>query len=67
MANGPENRVTLIDLDVPFGRLVLFFVKAGLAAIPAAIIVSLILMFIGLLLRAVFGFGFGHWGMGYRL
>jgi hypothetical protein len=65
MANGPENRVTLIDLDVPFGRLVFFFVKAALAAIPAAIIVSLILMLIGLLLRAVFGFG--HWGMGYRV
>ena len=29
------------------------------------IIVSLVLMLIGLLLRAVFGFG--HWGMGYRV
>lgn len=65
MANGPENRVTLVDLDVPFGRLVFFFVKAALAAIPAAFIVGLILMLVGFLLSAVFGAG--HWGMGYRL
>ena len=65
MANGPDNRVTLTDIDVPFGRLVFFFVKASLAAIPAAIIVFFILMLIGLLLRAIFGVG--HWGMGYRL
>jgi hypothetical protein len=65
MADGPANRVTLVDLDVPFGRLVFFFVKAALAAIPAAIIVMIILMLIGFLLRAVFGFG--HWGMGYRI
>ena len=65
MANGPETRVTLGDIDVPFGRLVFFFVKASLAAIPAAFIVMFILMIIGFLLRAVFGGG--HWGMGYRL
>ena len=65
MANGPESRVTLIDVDVPFMRLVFFFVKAAQAAIPAAIIVGLILMLFGFLLRAVLGVG--HWGMGMRL
>jgi hypothetical protein len=67
MANGSENRVTVTNIDVPFGRLVFFFVKAGLAAIPAAIIVGLILMLIGFLFSAIFGVG--HWGMmrGYRL
>lgn len=65
MTNGPENRVTLTDIDVPFGRLVFFFVKAALAAIPAAIIVMVILMFMGFLLSAIFGAG--HWGMGYRI
>ncbi|MFN3891420.1 MAG: hypothetical protein ACK4MV_13560 [Beijerinckiaceae bacterium] len=65
MADVPETRVTLTDFDVPFDRLVFFFVKAALAAIPAAIIVMFILMFIGFLLRAIFGVG--HWGMGYRL
>jgi hypothetical protein len=66
MADEPHNRVTLTDIDVPFGRLVFFFVKATLAAIPAAIIVMVILMFVGFLLSAVFGAG--HWGMrGYRI
>jgi hypothetical protein len=65
MTNGPESRVTLIDIDVPFGRLVFFFVKVALAAIPAAFIVMLILMFMGFLMSAIFGGG--HWGMGYRL
>lgn len=65
MTNGPESRVTLIDIDVPFGRLVFFFVKAALAAIPAAFIVMFILMFMGFLMSAIFGGR--HWGMGYRL
>lgn len=61
MSERPEYRVTLIDLDVPFGRLVMFFVKAALAAIPAAVIVWLILGFIAFVTRAIFGlawFGF---------
>jgi hypothetical protein len=66
MADEPRTRVTLTDIDVPFGRLVFFFVKAALAAIPAALIVMVILMFVGFLLSAIFGGG--HWGMrGYRL
>jgi|LauGreDrversion4_2_1035121.scaffolds.fasta_scaffold1757131_2 hypothetical protein len=56
----PE-RVALIDLDISFGRLVLFFVKASLAMIPAAFIVALVLMLAGALARALFG-GFGMWG-----
>jgi hypothetical protein len=34
--------VVVTDLRIPFFRLMLFFIKAGLAAIPAAIVVSLI-------------------------
>lgn len=59
--------MVLVDLDISFWRLVLFFVKASLAAIPAAIIVGFILMLIGMLVRVLFGFGFwgwwGGWGM----
>jgi hypothetical protein len=65
-----RTQMVLVDLDVSFWRLVLFFVKASLAAIPAAIIVGLILMLIGMLVRLVFGFGgwefwggWGRWGM----
>ena len=64
MANGPENRVTLIDLDVPFVRLVFFFVKAALVdpgghhrdVHPHAHRHSV---------SAVFGVG--HWGMGFMV
>lgn len=52
-------RVTLIDIDIPFWRLVAFFIKASLAAIPATIVVSLVLMLIGM----AFGFIFDWHGM----
>lgn len=53
--------VSLSKLDVSFGQLVLFFVKAGLAAIPAIIILMLTVGVIGALLRAIFRVGF--WSM----
>ncbi len=58
-----SSRTVLTDIDIPFGSLVLFFVKASLAAIPAAIIVTFILGFIGWILRLVFGFGHMGWMM----
>jgi len=39
-------RFVVVDLRIPFVRLVLFFVKAALAAIPAAIIVGFLLMLV---------------------
>ncbi|MGO4707263.1 hypothetical protein AB4072_15985 [Microvirga sp. 2MCAF38] len=59
----PSSRTVLTDIDIPFGSLVLFFVKASLAAIPAAIIVALILGLIGWVARLIFGFG--HMSMTY--
>ncbi len=54
-----ENRqVTITDFDIPFGRLVTIFIKVGLAAIPAAIVVSIIMAFVFAILGAIFG-GFG--------
>jgi hypothetical protein len=53
--------VSLNAVDISFGRMVLFFFKAGLAAIPAAILVGLSLGLVGALLRGVFRFG--YWGM----
>ena len=52
-----SSRTVLTDIDIPFGSLVLFFVKASLAAIPAAFIVTFILALIGWVFRFVFGFG----------
>ena len=52
-----EGRVVLTDIDISFGRLVIFFIKAGLAAVPAAIIIWIILMLIFGGLGMLFGFG----------
>jgi hypothetical protein len=53
--------ITVTAIDVPFTRLVGFFFKAALAAIPAFIAVALILNLVG----AVFFWGFGAWRHGY--
>jgi hypothetical protein len=50
-----QTPVVITDLRIPFFRLVLFFVKAGLAAIPAAIIVSVIVMLLAAIVAAAFG------------
>lgn len=51
-------RTTITDIDIPFGRLIVIFIKFGLAAIPAAIVVSIIVTLIGVVLSAIFGTGF---------
>ncbi len=48
-------RIVVVDLRIPFIRLVLFFVKAAIAAIPAAIIVGLLLMLVTALFAALAG------------
>ena len=50
-----ETPVIITDLRIPFWRLVMFFVKAGLAAIPAAIIVSVIVAVLAAVVAAAFG------------
>lgn len=51
-------RTVLIDVDIPFGRLIMIFIKFSLAAIPAAIVVSVIFMLIGAMLTTIFGGGY---------
>jgi hypothetical protein len=53
--NGAEQRITIVDLRIPFFRLVFFFVKAALAMIPAAIILTLIWVVIVGVIYAIFG------------
>lgn len=53
MAN--RTPVTVSDIDIPFGRLVVIFIKFGLAAIPAAIIVSLVVSLVMMALAGLFG------------
>jgi hypothetical protein len=49
--------IVIVDLRIPFLRLVLFFVKAALAAIPAAIIVGFLLMLATAVLAVLLGDG----------
>ena len=56
--NEPVRPVILVDLDVPFGRLVAFFVKASLAAIPAAIIVWVVLWLTAAAIWGLLGLSF---------
>jgi len=50
-------RFVIVDLRIPFVRLVMFFVKAALAVIPAAIIVGVLLALATALVAAAMGDG----------
>jgi hypothetical protein len=57
-------RFVIVDLRIPFLRLVMFFIKAGLAAIPAAIVVGFLLTLATALIAASLGnhsFVARHW------
>jgi hypothetical protein len=56
-APAPVQRVVLVDLRVPFLRLVFFLVKLSLAAIPAAIILGAIAMVVTAAIAAFLGGG----------
>jgi hypothetical protein len=59
--NSPDYRMTVVDLRIPFWRLVAFFVKSALAVIPAAIILALIFALIGVVIGMLWGtLGFGN-------
>jgi hypothetical protein len=47
--------VVITDLRIPFFRLMLFFIKTGLAIIPAAIIVSIIVTLLAAAVAAALG------------
>jgi hypothetical protein len=52
---------TLVDIKIPFWRLVAIFVKWAIAAIPATIIVLILYTVIIGILAAVFGAVGGNW------
>lgn len=51
-----ENRVTVTRIDIPFGSLVMLFTKAAIAAIPAAILTTIIITGVALAVT-IFGGG----------
>ena len=53
--NGPDQHIVVTDLRIPFLRLVVFFVKASLAAIPAAIIVAFVIMLLTAIIAGLAG------------
>ena len=55
--NENAQRFVIVDLRIPFVRLVMFFVKAVLAAISAAIIVGFLVMVVTALIAALVGDG----------
>jgi hypothetical protein len=53
------NSISVVDIRIPFWRLVAFFIKAAIAAIPAAIAVAILYYLIALLF---FGALLAPWG-----
>jgi hypothetical protein len=51
-------RIVVTDLRIPFFRLVMFFVKCALAAIPAAIILTFFAFVLSALVYVLLG---GNW------
>lgn len=58
MSENPQH-VTLTAIDIPFLRLVMFFIKAGLAAVPATLVLMVIFMLFGALMHGLFGMSYG--------
>jgi len=53
------HRIAVVDIDIPFWRMVAIIIKWAIAAIPAAIILSIIFAIIGAIAGLVFGGMFG--------
>lgn len=47
MRNDDKNKVSIIDIDMPFWSMVIFMVKAAIASIPAFIILFTVGIFLG--------------------
>mgnify|MGYP001765148623 CR=1 FL=1 len=52
-----ETRISIVDIDIPFTRLVAIFIKWGIAAIPATIAISVIFSLFFSLMWGLLGFG----------
>lgn len=61
-----QNKTVLVDIDIPFGRLVMIIIKIALASIPAMIVVWITLGLIMALFGGIFGGFGGMWMHGGR-
>lgn len=47
-----ENNVRIVRIDIPFGDLVMLWIKASLAAIPAALVLGALAVFVSVVMMA---------------
>ncbi len=52
-----RTEVTVVDVQMPFGSMVMFMVKWSIATIPALIILGLVAMVVAGFLGGIFGLG----------
>lgn len=57
MENNTGNNVTIVDVKMPFMSMVVFMVKAAIAAIPAVFILVIIGTIISMIMGMLFGGG----------
>jgi hypothetical protein len=57
MSYETNTRVTVVDIQMPFWSMVVFMVKAAIAAIPAVFILTVIASVFMAILNALFGAG----------
>ena len=50
-----QGEVTIVDVKMPFGSMVVFMVKSAIAAIPAVIILVIIFAILGALFGGILG------------
>ena len=50
-----QNEVTIADIKMPFGSMVVFMVKAAIASIPAVIILTIIYGIVAFMMAGIFG------------
>ncbi|MCP4009914.1 MAG: hypothetical protein GY726_10425 [Proteobacteria bacterium] len=55
MENSSTYKVTIVDIKMPFMSMMVFMIKAAIAAIPAFLILSFIITGISILLSSIFG------------
>ena len=60
MENPRVGEVTVVDIKMPFWSIVVFMVKASIAAIPAIIILTLVGSLVMSILGATFGVTIHH-------
>jgi hypothetical protein len=50
-----QSEVTITDIKMPFGSMVVFMVKAAIASIPAVIILTIIYGVVAFMMAGIFG------------